>query len=768
MSENHSAALSGYEFLISGRKYLENHPDFKLIGRDEEMKKLSSILTRKKANSVVLAGVGGVGCSALAMGLQAGKKDPNATFDIVGKHFYWLDTDAMFASGNSTEINENFKKITDILSRSWKVSPGHEPDSVLIIDDMADFLDAVRNFGCTNLVNELMSDVKKNKFQIIAEARHDRLDTVLKAHSDMTEFFTLMPVEEPKGDALKAIVTHNAQKLAEYHGIKMAPDIVEQAIFLTNRYPARDASLKRGQPERAVTLIDRAYASYRQQVHAQAPELEKLEPQLVAVTAALAGKPPPELKGIGKEELETRKAVLDHEIADAKKAWDGQQEKVKKFYTEIRTGEDLIVSKEEELTRLMQAEAKKPKPKDKAADDVFGQETGEMREVRAKIAQYNAALAPSREKYAAHTKEINATLELTKDQLYAEFSKLSGIPVTKLSQNETEKLLNLENTLSQRVFDQNKAVSALSRAVRTSKAGVKLKQERPDAAFIFLGPSGVGKTELALAITQALYDDEKSMLRFDMSEFSQENDVKAMTGAPPGYEGYEAGGRLTNAVRNQPRSVVLFDEIEKGHEKTYDILLQVVDAGRLTDNHGIVSDFSQTVIIMTSNIGSEFFLDPNLTEEEAAEKALEKLRAKYRPEFLNRFAGQRNIICFNKLGNPTVVRIAERELAKVNDIVKNKGVQVSMDAQTIKDVVDTYYNPANGARGITGFFETDVTPIIAETILRTPNDKGVMKAMLDPETKQMVIAPPVPAPANENNIARPAAAPSPAAAFNKG
>jgi ATP-dependent Clp protease ATP-binding subunit ClpB len=175
-----------------------------------------------------------------------------------------------------------------------------------------------------------------------------------------------------------------------------------------------------------------------------------------------------------------------------------------------------------------------------------------------------------------------------------------------------------------------------------------------------------------------------------------------------------------------------------------------------------VSDFSQTVIIMTSNIGSEFFLDPNLTEEQAAEKALDKLRAKYRPEFLNRFAGQRNIICFNKLGKPTVIRIAERELGKVNEAVKNKGIQVSMDQKTISDVVDIYYNPANGARGITGFFETDVTPVIAETILRTPNDKGVMKAALDPETKQMVISPPAPA-ANENNFT---AAPSPAAAFN--
>ena len=754
-----SSSNQGYNFLIRGTDYLKRHPDFKMVGRKDELDELASILLRKKANSIILTGPGGAGCSTLCMGLQASKENPDVTFDVIRKRFFWLDTDALFSSGSSVEINENFKSITAILASSWKDTSGYQPDTVLVIDDMKNFVDSARNFGCSNLINELMNDNKRNKFQIIAKVREDSLDIVLKCHSDMTEHFTLKRLSEPKKEDLRAIVEYNAQKLAEFHGIRISPEAIEQAIYLTNRYSTRDASLSRAQPERAGTLLDRAYASYRQRAHTHAPELERLEPELEDVLCALDDKASASLHGVGRTELEARKAVLEHEIKTANDAWATNQKKMKVIYGELRSGETFIVSKEDEITKLRQEDESKKKAQ-KGNDAVFS-ENPKIQEIRNKIADINEKLKKPREQYQLYAHEIDNQLELTKDHVLREFSELSGIPATKLTQNETEKLLKLGATLSARVFDQAQAISRVSDTIIAARGGVKLDPRKPDGAFLFLGPSGVGKTETALAVTQALYDDEANIIRIDMSEYMEENAVAKLIGAPPGYEGFEMGGALTNAVIKNPRSVVLFDEIEKGNKKIYNTLLQVLSAGRLTDNHGRVVDFSQTTIIMTSNIGSKYFLDPALTEEEAQKLAIQDLQKEYPPEFLNRFGGQRNIICYNKLPLSAIERITKRELAKVNELIEGKGVRLGMDDKAINDLVSAHYNPENGARGITGFFETDISSIIAKTLLRTPNAKGVMVATIDPKTKEMTILPPVIA--NQNQ--RPGI-PSPTIAFN--
>jgi len=698
-------------FLIRGEDHLIRHQGFRLVGRTQELRKLSGILMRKSAHNVLLVGAGGVGCSALCMGLQARKSDPDVPFDIINKRIFWLDSDGLFSSGDHAATNESFQKLLRILRRS--------KDSVLIIEDTRDFIEAARNNGCTNFINALMRELKSGRFQAIFETRDQDLPTVLKCHSDMHEIFTMIDLHEPSETALNEIVSDASRNLSAHHRINISQNAVETAIDLTSKYRVSDLSLSRAQPERSLNLLDRSLTSYRQRAHAEPPAITALKAQLAAEPNASV-----------QAELEAKETE-----------WLANKERLRVFYKNQRDGEELIRSLEQDLETelehaqqrdedLAQGHNSEPAQPISFSAQLQGSgfENRVITEIRQRIDDAEKAVADNLAKYEELAAQINASLLLETPNVTAEFSAISGIAAEKLNQDERVKLLNLEQSLSNRVFGQEHAVSKLAGAIRVAKSGLK-EPNKPQAAFLYPGPSGVGKTEMAKALTASLMDDERALLRFDMSEYMEKHAVAKLIGAPPGYEGYEAGGILTNSMRANPHVIILFDEIEKAHPDVFNVLLQVLDDGRLTDNRGLTVSFSEAIILMTTNIGQPHFLDKSLDFEEAVAETMRELDTIYRPEFLNRFNGRENIVCFNRLELPVIEMIATRELEKINARIasQNPDLNVVMDQKAIIALCKDKYEPSRGARGIPGYFVSRIYPIVAKTILETPEACGTLE-----------------------------------------
>lgn len=727
--------MSQHNFLIRGSDLLEQRGGFKLVGRQKELAKLTSILMRRRSNSVLLVGSGGVGCSAICMGLQASKEDPSAPFDVVGKRLFWLDTDGLFAPGDPAAINEAFQKLLRILAR--------DKETVLIVEDTKDFVEAARSNGCTHFINALMKEIHSGRFQAIFETRVEDLEVVLKCHSDMRENYTMLDIDEPDEGSLRQIVEEVTRQLERHHRIRVSEAAIDTAIALTSKYRVREMSLSRAQPERSANLLDRALTTYRQRVHAQAAGVEELKRELRVVEAALAG------DARAQAELTESRARLAREIEAAQGHWQQTQEKLRRFYNSQRTGEESLLKLEEELEAQRKLEAERRQQQESPAEPEAakpvaaarsfsglaaggGFESAEVSRLRKDIEAMQCGVDENRRAYEGLTAEINAHLELGASDVLAEFSSISGIATEKLTQDERSKLLKLQEALGTRVFGQDHAVRQLADAVRVARVGLK-DPEKPQASFMFLGPSGSGKTELAKALAASLFDNEKALLRFDMSEYMEKHGVAKLIGAPPGYEGYEAGGILTNSMRSNPRVIVLFDEIEKAHPDVFNVLLQVLDDGRLTDNRGLTVSFSDAIILMTSNIGQPNFLNQALSFEQAVAETLKELDTVYRPEFLNRFNGRQNIVCFNKLELPVIERIARREIDKLNAQIRSGGrdIRIAISDASLEALCREIYSPALGARGLPGYIATHIKPAVANTILETPGAHGTMRIEYD-------------------------------------
>jgi ATP-dependent Clp protease ATP-binding subunit ClpB len=692
------------DYLIRGDDYVAKSPNFKLVDREAALARLTAVLVRSKSNSVLLVGPAGVGCTALCMGLEASKKAPDAPFDIVSKRIFWLDTDGLFSQGDPVKVNESFQRIIKRLYRT--------PESILILEDTKDFIEACRNNGTLHFINALALAIKTKKTQAILEARDEDLDVILKAHSDVRDLFTLIDLEEPVGNALFKIVEDAARTLQEFHRIKIAPDAITAAIELTTKYRAR-AGLDEAQPERSTTLIDRAFSTYRLSAHRSAPGLAQAEARAKAATNG------------------AEKAAAEAEAKRVAEDWDKKQQHIKTLYKRQRDGETAVAELEVELDRQMKAEEDARKSGTAVAEEVRasgkiasfarlatggGLESEAVRGINEKIRNFQAEITKNKAEFDALTRELNDHLILTRDIVLQEFSAISGISVAKLNENEREKLRNLETALKKRIFGQDHVVRHLANAVKTARVG-RRNQDRPQAAFMFMGPSGVGKTEIAKALAEALLDDEKALTRFDMSEYMEKHAVSRLIGAPPGYEGFEVGGILTNAMRKNPLRVLLFDEIEKAHPDVFNVFLQILSDGRLTDNVGRTVSFSDAIIVMTTNIGQPHFLNPDFSFEQAVEAAMEEVGTTYRSEFLNRFAGRENIICFNKLDLGSIERIVRREFDNMNLTYSADGVSVVVSEEDLKAFCKARYNPAIGARGLPGFIQTSVEPVIVNMIL---------------------------------------------------
>ncbi|KAA0690867.1 AAA family ATPase [Halopseudomonas laoshanensis] len=707
-----------HDHLIRGHDYLAQRPEFALIGRLETIQQLTAILTRRHANNILLVGSGGVGCSALCLGLEERKSAQDAPYDLISKRFFWLDSDGLFTSGNPNTINDSFQKTLKTLART--------PDSVLIIDDMRDFIEASRSNGASNLINALMRAVRKKDTQVIIESRDADLNVVLSAHSDMREYYTVLDLGEPAADELTEIVAQTARRRLEpFHKIRIADSAIAAALELTEKYRVRDMGLNRAQPERSLTLLDRALTSYRLRAHSKDPRIVTLEAEL----ETLAQEDP----------SAARINELKANIQAISQSWQTRQHTIKKLFQELRSGEEGIRRLENELeTQLIkEADDRQNAGADQEATnstsavnrfmlDTVNLDSDIITRIKQKMAQYEALVKEKKDEFEAQTKEINDQLELKQEQVLIEFSSISRIPVTKLTQDERKKLLHLDAQLAKRVYGQEVAVTKLANQVRVAKAGLQAPN-KPQAAFLFLGPSGVGKTEIAKALTAELFDDENALLRFDMSEYMEKHAVAKLIGAPPGYEGYEAGGILTNELRKNPRRIILFDEIEKAHPDVFNVFLQILDDARLTDNRGLTVSFRDTIILMTTNIGTQHFLgESNFAVAE--DLALADLEDVYRPEFLNRFNGRQNIVCFKTLGLSIIEMIATREISKLNEMVQATmpNLTIAMDTKALSAMCRDHYKPVNGARGITGYIEGVIKPEIANTVLFADQSSGTI------------------------------------------
>lgn len=703
------------QYLISGSDFLAKEKDFKLVGRDTDLKRLSSVLMRNKAASVILVGPGGVGATALCQGLQAAKNDPNVTFDIISKRIFWLKTDELFSSGNHEEINKGFNNILAILKRT--------PDSILIIEDTRDFIDASRNNGCSHFINSLNSVVKNGESQVILETKDQDLDMVLNVHSDMKQCYTMIDLHEPVGADLDSIVMTNASALERHHDIKIEADAIQTAIELTNKYRTRDASLSRAQPERSMNLLDRALATYRLDAHKRHPQ----------VTRLLAS---------GVKEGDAQIVQLDAAFART-------QGRIKELFKLQRDGEIAVINLEEQIAAQLKIEEAAAARGETIEEESIptrkiqmfsstakaaGFESAKVRALREEIRKFQSVIAENRAEFDMLTGEINEQLSLTKEVVLAEFSRLSGIPANKLNEDEREKLRNLEATLNGRVFGQDAVIRKIANAIKVARIG-RRNGSKPQASFLIMGPSGTGKTEVCKALAHALKDDEAALTRFDMSEYMEKHSVAKLIGAPAGYEGSERGGILTNAMRSNPNRIILFDEIEKADPAVFDLFLQILSDGRLTDNHGRTVNFSESMVIMTTNIGQAGFLDVSLTNEESERLANLELDQTYRPEFLNRFAGRQNIVCFNRLELDSIEKIVRRELNDLNRAYKESGLDIVVTDSSLKAFCADHYDARNGARGLQGYVVSNIEPLIADLILENQVASTKLELLYNTETR---------------------------------
>lgn len=714
--------------IIRGGAFLEQHPNFKLIGREEELATLCSILMRRKSNSVLLVGAGGVGATALCMGLQAMKTDPNAPFDIIAKRFFWYDTNSLFSSGDAQAINAQFQK--DI-SRLWR-----RPDDVLILRDTRSFFEAAERTGCGHFINLIANAVRKSEAQIILEVRDDDLDYVMKVYQGVREDFTLMDLQEPGKAALEQIVEGSCDALEQYHGVRISADARKAAIELTTKY--RPDALNEAQPARAVSLLDRALSSYRLEAHHTPPHLVRLQTQVNRAPA-------------------DQRAALEADLSAQTGAWLAQQDKFKKLWRDMREGEVAIQALEDEIEEIQAKEAERrerskaagheeiipeavPATRFSAANFTQGNnsDSAEVSERRIKIKKLDGLVGELRGQFEAMAEEINKDLELSRADILSEFASISGIDASKLDEDEAEVLRGLEVMLQSRVFGQDHILLDVSNGVKVAKIDhmVGIDSEKPLASYLFMGPSGVGKTEVARVLSEAL---GMPLLRFDMSEYMEKHAVARLIGAPPGYEGFAAGGALTNALRKNRRVVILFDEMEKAHKDVFDVMLQVVDAGRLTDNVGRVADFSEAIVIFTTNVGQPYFLDKDMPFAEAQVWANKDLEATYRPEFLNRFNGREGILCFNRLELDSIERIVRREITKIDAAYSKRHLNVTMEDESLKVFCEVKYDPKKGARGLPGIIQARLKPVIVNTILNAPSAKGVFTVDFDKTTQEFAV-----------------------------
>ena len=660
-----------------------------VIGRDSEIRNVIRILSRKTKNNPVLIGEPGVGKTAIAEGLAQRIVKGDVPQGLKERRIFSLDMGALIAGAKFMgEFEARLKAVLNEVKRS-------EGQIILFIDELHNIVGAGKTEGSMDAGNLLKPMLARGELHCIGATTLDEYRKYIEKDAALSRRFQPVMVDEPTVEDTISILRGLKERYEVFHGVKINDSALVAAATLSHRYIS-----DRFLPDKAIDLVDEACALLRTEMDSMPSELDELSRsimQLEIEEAALSK----ETDKLSAQRLETIKKQLSEErekFSSMKAKWDNEKNEIKN----VQSLREQIESLNGEMER-----AERSYNLSRAAEIKYG-----------KLPQLKAQLEQAEKTFEEGKSEGLISDRVTQDEIAQIVSRWTGIPVSKLMQGEREKLLGLESILHKRVIGQDEAVTTVANAILRTRAGLK-DPTKPIGSFLFLGPTGVGKTELAKALAQALFDDERNMVRIDMSEYMEKYSVSRLIGAPPGYVGYDEGGQLTEAVRRKPYCVVLFDEIEKAHPDVFNVLLQVLDDGRLTDSQGRVVDFKNTVIILTSNLGSSYILegikDDRLTDE-AKQKVEQLLKQSFRPEFLNRID---DIVFYTPLTRKQIYEITDLMIKDLRDRMHAMRLDLVLTDSAKEYFAETGYDPQFGARPLKRLLTGKLETLIARRIIES-------------------------------------------------
>ena len=680
-----------------------------VIGRDEEIRNVVRILSRKTKNNPVLIGEPGVGKTAIAEGLAQRIVKKDVPKSLQDKTIFSLDMGALIAGAKYRgEFEERLKAVLNEVKQS-------EGQIILFIDELHTIVGAGKTEGSMDAGNLLKPMLARGELHCIGATTLDEYRQYIEKDAALERRFQPVMVDEPTVEDTIAILRGLKERYEVFHGVKIADSAIIAAATLSHRY-ITDRFL----PDKAIDLVDEACAQIRTEMDSMPTELDAVSRKIIQMEIEEAA-----LKKEEDELSKGRLAELQKELAEERdkfNAMKAQWENEKNAIGKVQQLRETI----EDLNRQIEA-AEQRYDLEKAAELKYGRLPEAQRQLE------------EEERRAQSAKESNILRDrVTEEEIARIVERWTGIPVSRLVQGEREKLLHLDETLHQRVVGQDEAVQAVTEAIQRSRAGIQ-DPNRPIGSFLFLGPTGVGKTELAKTLAQALFDDENNLVRIDMSEYMEKFSVSRLIGAPPGYVGYEEGGQLTEAVRRKPYSVVLFDEVEKAHPDVFNVLLQVLDDGRITDSQGRTVDFKNTILILTSNLGSEFLLngvhDDGTIDPQAKAQVESLLRRSFRPEFLNRLD---EIVFYKPLTKENVTKIIDLQIDKLNSRLENQQIRCELTPAAKSAIVDAAYDPQYGARPLRRYVQHTVETMLSKRLLQGDIAPG-QTVTVDAENGELVL-----------------------------
>lgn len=656
-----------------------------VIGRDNEIRRIMQVLSRRTKNNPVLIGEPGVGKTAIVEGLSQRIVNGDVPDSLKGKRILGLDIGSLVAGAKYRgEFEDRLKAVL-------KEVTGAQGEIILFIDEIHTVVGAGAAEGAVDAANMLKPALARGELRCVGATTLNEYRKHIEKDPALERRFQPIIVREPTVEDTIAILRGLKERYEVHHGVRIKDTAIIAAATLSNRYIS-----DRFLPDKAVDLIDEAASRLRIELDSMPAEIDTIERKVIQLEIERQS-----LKNEMDKTTGERRNRIDRELADLNESrermklhWMSEKEAIRKIQTikgrieEYKT-EELNAQREGDLAR--------------AAEIRYG-----------KLVELNKEMEEEHANLAHLQKDEKMLKEEVDEEDVAEVvANWTGIPVSRMMESDVQKLIHMEERLKKRVVGQDEGIAAVSSALRRARSGLQ-DLNRPIGSFIFLGPTGVGKTELARALAEFMFDNEQAMIRIDMSEYMEKHSVARMIGAPPGYVGYDEGGYLTEAVRRRPYSVLLFDEIEKAHPDVFNILLQILDDGRLTDGHGRTVDFKNTIIIMTSNIGGHWIQDPSISDEEKREMTMEAMKAAFRPEFLNRID---DIITFRSLGMNEIDRIIDIQIRLLEKRLKEKKLSLELTQRAKKYISHAGYSPIYGARPLKRALQKLILDILAMKIL---------------------------------------------------